>query len=161
MAAAAAGTPESRSRIPVDGDSPTPVSLSPASSAESNFRELDDAFLQTQTRIWLGEVLQIRFDEQTNIGDILADGEILYDRFFIFMLPLYCMSKSLWLMIYDGYKIPTRFLVRIERGNLNRRENYLSIVWATDIYASSLYLYEAIYYKLVKGPLACVEYDNS
>lgn len=75
----AAGTPESRSRMPVDGDTPTRASLSPASSAESNFRELDDAFLQTQTRIWLGEVLQIRFDEQANISDLLADGEILFE----------------------------------------------------------------------------------
>jgi len=136
-------------------------SFSPNQGYHRSLRSYHVLELQTQTRIWLGEVLQIRFDEQTNIGDILADGEILYDRFFIFMLPLYCMSKSLWLMIYDGYKIPTRFLVSMERGNLNRRENYLSIVWATDVYASSLYLYEAIYYKLVKGPLAGVEYDNS
>ncbi|KAH9610178.1 hypothetical protein KSS87_017856 [Heliosperma pusillum] len=47
------------------------------SSPESNFRELDDAFLQTQTRIWLGEVLQIRLDEETDISVILADGKLL------------------------------------------------------------------------------------
>lgn len=70
-----AGTPEmSRSRVSaVAGGESSP------SSAESNFRELDDAFLQSQTRIWLGEVLQIRFDEQTNISDLLADGELLFE----------------------------------------------------------------------------------
>ncbi|RVX21205.1 Protein OPAQUE10 [Vitis vinifera] len=47
------------------------------SSAESSFRELDDVFLQTQTRIWLGEVLQTRLDEHLNISDLLADGELL------------------------------------------------------------------------------------
>ncbi|CAJ1937703.1 unnamed protein product [Sphenostylis stenocarpa] len=51
---------------------------SSSSSAESNFRQLDDAFLQTQTRIWLGEVLQIRLDEQLIISELLADGELLY-----------------------------------------------------------------------------------
>ncbi|MQM11528.1 hypothetical protein Taro_044437 [Colocasia esculenta] len=50
---------------------------SPCSSAETNFRELDDVFLQTQTRIWLGEVLHVRFDEETCIADLLADGELL------------------------------------------------------------------------------------
>ncbi|KAJ7957105.1 Opaque endosperm10 [Quillaja saponaria] len=49
------------------------------SSAESSFRELDDAFLQTQTRIWLGEVLQIRLDEQLVISELLADGELLFE----------------------------------------------------------------------------------
>ncbi|XP_021742082.1 uncharacterized protein LOC110708293 [Chenopodium quinoa] len=49
------------------------------SSTESNFRELDDAYLQTQARIWLGEVLQIRFDEQIDISDLLADGELLFE----------------------------------------------------------------------------------
>ncbi|XP_027340115.1 uncharacterized protein LOC113853735 isoform X2 [Abrus precatorius] len=48
------------------------------SSAESSFRELDDAFLQTQARIWLGEVLQIRLDEQIIISELLADGELLF-----------------------------------------------------------------------------------
>ncbi|XP_021718695.1 uncharacterized protein LOC110686393 [Chenopodium quinoa] len=49
------------------------------SSTESNFRELDDAYLQTQARIWLGEVLQIRFDEEIDISDLLADGELLFE----------------------------------------------------------------------------------
>ncbi|WVZ23547.1 hypothetical protein V8G54_002091 [Vigna mungo] len=53
-------------------------STSSSSSAESNFRQLDDAFLQTQTRIWLGEVLQMRLDEQLIISELLADGELLY-----------------------------------------------------------------------------------
>ncbi|KAL2241307.1 UNVERIFIED_CONTAM: Protein OPAQUE10, partial [Sesamum indicum] len=46
------------------------------SSAESSFRELDEVFLQTQTRIWLGEVLNARFDEELYISDLLQDGEI-------------------------------------------------------------------------------------
>jgi hypothetical protein len=37
--------------------------------------------IQTQTRIWLGEVLQIRLDEQMTISDLLADGELLYVLF--------------------------------------------------------------------------------
>ncbi|KAG4998885.1 hypothetical protein JHK87_019957 [Glycine soja] len=49
---------------------------SSSSSDESHFRELDDAFLQTQTRNWLGEVLQIRLDGQLIISELLADGEI-------------------------------------------------------------------------------------
>ncbi|PIN25055.1 hypothetical protein CDL12_02209 [Handroanthus impetiginosus] len=49
------------------------------SSAESSFRELDEAFLQTQTRIWLGEVLNTRLDEDLHISDLLQDGEILYE----------------------------------------------------------------------------------
>lgn len=47
------------------------------SSAESIFREVDDVFLQVQARIWLGEVLNTRLDEQMNISDLLADGELL------------------------------------------------------------------------------------
>ncbi|KAK8969241.1 hypothetical protein KSP40_PGU005203 [Platanthera guangdongensis] len=31
----------------------------------------------TQTRIWLGEVLHVRFDEDVGIADLLADGELL------------------------------------------------------------------------------------
>ncbi|GAB2287468.1 hypothetical protein Dimus_021845 [Dionaea muscipula] len=69
--AAAVESPEFRFRRIVETDS------SP-SSAESRFRELDDAFLQTQTRIWLGEVLQTRFAEQTSISDLLADGQLLF-----------------------------------------------------------------------------------
>ncbi|KAK6150818.1 hypothetical protein DH2020_015750 [Rehmannia glutinosa] len=53
------------------GSSPT--------SAESSFRELDEVFLQTQTRIWLGEVLNTRFDEDLNLSDLLQDGEILFE----------------------------------------------------------------------------------
>ncbi|XP_020554960.1 uncharacterized protein LOC105178028 isoform X2 [Sesamum indicum] len=49
------------------------------SSAESSFRELDEVFLQTQTRIWLGEVLNARFDEELYISDLLQDGEILFE----------------------------------------------------------------------------------
>lgn len=33
--------------------------------------------LQTQTRIWLGEVLQIRLDDQLVTSELLADGELL------------------------------------------------------------------------------------
>ncbi|CAK7328547.1 unnamed protein product [Dovyalis caffra] len=63
---------------------------SPCSSAaaESNFRELDDVFLQTQARIWLGEVLQTRLDEQLHIADLLADGELLFE-----------VSRALWKML--------------------------------------------------------------
>ncbi|KAG8383911.1 hypothetical protein BUALT_Bualt04G0063300 [Buddleja alternifolia] len=49
------------------------------SSAESSFRELDDVFLQTQTRIWLGEVLSTRLDEDLHISHLLQDGEILFE----------------------------------------------------------------------------------
>lgn len=49
------------------------------SSAESIFREVDDVFLQVQARIWLGEVLNTRLDEQMNISDLLADGELLFE----------------------------------------------------------------------------------
>lgn len=38
-------------------------------------------FIQTQTRIWLGEVLQIRLEEQMTVSDLLADGELLYVLF--------------------------------------------------------------------------------
>ncbi|CAA0839524.1 Unknown protein [Striga hermonthica] len=48
-------------------------------SPESSFRELDEVFLQTQTRIWLGEVLCARFDEELNLSDLLQDGEILFE----------------------------------------------------------------------------------
>ncbi|XP_034691479.1 uncharacterized protein LOC117918731 isoform X2 [Vitis riparia] len=58
------------------------------SSAESSFRELDDVFLQTQTRIWLGEVLLTRLDEHLNISDLLADGELLFE-----------VSKVVWKML--------------------------------------------------------------
>ncbi|KAM0065212.1 hypothetical protein Hdeb2414_s0003g00112091 [Helianthus debilis subsp. tardiflorus] len=50
------------------------------SSSSPSFRELDDVFLQSQARIWLGEVLRTRFDEQISIGDLLSDGEMLSRR---------------------------------------------------------------------------------
>ncbi|XP_022844681.1 protein OPAQUE10-like [Olea europaea var. sylvestris] len=55
------------------------------SSGESSFRELDDVFLQTQTRIWLGEVLNTRLDEDLYISDLLQDGELLFE-----------ISKVIW-----------------------------------------------------------------
>ncbi|XP_059290230.1 uncharacterized protein LOC132043776 [Lycium ferocissimum] len=58
------------------------------SSAESNFRKLDDVFLQTQTRIWLGEVLNMRLDEHLHISDLLADGDLLFE-----------VSKVIWNML--------------------------------------------------------------
>ncbi|OEL24737.1 hypothetical protein BAE44_0014244 [Dichanthelium oligosanthes] len=60
------------------------VRVDEASSA-STFRELDDAFLQKQTKIWLGEVLHLRFDEDVLVADLLADGELLFQ-----------VSKVLW-----------------------------------------------------------------
>lgn len=62
-------------------------------AAESNFRELDDVFLQTQTRIWLGEVLQTRLDDNVNMSDLLADGELLFE-----------MSGEVWRMLLARYK---------------------------------------------------------
>ncbi|XP_057769086.1 uncharacterized protein LOC130989165 [Salvia miltiorrhiza] len=52
--------------------------IEPSSSAESSFRELDEVFLQTQTRIWLGELLNSRLDEDLPLPDLLQDGEILF-----------------------------------------------------------------------------------
>ncbi|KAL5209675.1 hypothetical protein ABZP36_005298 [Zizania latifolia] len=60
------------------------VRVDQASPAYS-FREVDDAFLQTQTKIWLGEVLHLRFDEAVIVADLLADGELLFQ-----------VSKVLW-----------------------------------------------------------------
>ncbi|CAN6303873.1 unnamed protein product [Urochloa humidicola] len=60
------------------------VRVDEASSA-STFRELDDAFLQKQTKIWLGEVLHLRFDEDVLVADLLADGELLFQ-----------VSKVIW-----------------------------------------------------------------
>ncbi|CAH9123297.1 unnamed protein product [Cuscuta epithymum] len=58
-------------------------------SAESSFRKLDDVFLQTQTRIWLSEVLNVSLlNEELPISDLLADGEILYE-----------VSKVIWDML--------------------------------------------------------------
>ncbi|XP_020524294.1 uncharacterized protein LOC18995746 isoform X1 [Amborella trichopoda] len=58
------------------------------SSSESSFRELDDEFLQRQARIWLGEMLHVRFDEKTSVTDLLADGELLCQ-----------VSKVVWQML--------------------------------------------------------------
>lgn len=63
-------------------------SSSPSSSAESSFREHDDVFLQTQTRIWLSEVLETRLDDRVDLSELLADGELLFD-----------VSKLLWNML--------------------------------------------------------------
>ncbi|XP_026405852.1 uncharacterized protein LOC113301298 isoform X1 [Papaver somniferum] len=63
-------SPELR-RFSVDSSTST-------SSTESSFRELDDVFLQTQTRIWLGEVLHTRLNEEVLIADLLADGKLLF-----------------------------------------------------------------------------------
>lgn len=60
------------------------VRLDQASPA-SSFRELDDAFLQKQTKIWLGEVLHLRFVEDILVADLLADGELLFQ-----------VSKVIW-----------------------------------------------------------------
>ncbi|KAJ6936743.1 hypothetical protein NC652_011438 [Populus alba x Populus x berolinensis] len=65
-----------------------PSSSSSSSSSESSFRELDDVFLQTQARIWLGEVLQARSDEQLPIADLIADGELLFET-----------SRVIWRML--------------------------------------------------------------
>lgn len=34
--------------------------------------------MQTQTRIWLEQVLQTRLNEKMDIPELLADGELLY-----------------------------------------------------------------------------------
>lgn len=68
------------------------IHSSSTSSAESSFRELDDAFLQTQTRIWLGEVLQIRLDDQLIISELLADGELLFE-----------VSKVMWKLLLEKH----------------------------------------------------------
>ncbi|CAN6480164.1 unnamed protein product [Victoria cruziana] len=47
-------------------------------NSEGSFRELDDEFLQAQTRIWLGELLHLRFDVETSLPDLLSDGDLLF-----------------------------------------------------------------------------------
>ncbi|XP_031493162.1 uncharacterized protein LOC116259469 isoform X2 [Nymphaea colorata] len=47
-------------------------------TSESSFRELDDEFLQAQTRIWLGELLHLRFDVETSLPELLSDGDLLF-----------------------------------------------------------------------------------
>ncbi|KAL6520006.1 hypothetical protein OROHE_017149 [Orobanche hederae] len=49
------------------------------SSTESSFREVDEVSLQTQTRKWLGEVLNSRLNEDLHLSDLLQDGEILFE----------------------------------------------------------------------------------
>ncbi|KAK7849872.1 protein opaque10, partial [Quercus suber] len=73
--------------------SSSPSSSFSSSSSESSFRELDDVFLQTQTRIWLGEVLQIRLEEQMTVSDLLADGELLFE-----------VSKVVWKMLLTNQR---------------------------------------------------------
>ncbi|KAK6923316.1 hypothetical protein RJ641_011620 [Dillenia turbinata] len=68
-------------------------SSSSCTSAESSFRQLDHVFLQTQTRIWLGEVVHTRLDEQINIADLLANGELLLQ-----------VSKVLWNLLLTNSK---------------------------------------------------------
>ncbi|KAI3825296.1 hypothetical protein L1987_06777 [Smallanthus sonchifolius] len=62
------------------------------SSSSASFRELDDVFLQSQARIWIGQVLHARFDEQLSICDLLSDGELLFE-----------VSKTLWNMLLIKY----------------------------------------------------------
>ncbi|URE08680.1 hypothetical protein MUK42_23588 [Musa troglodytarum] len=84
-------------------DSPEVVRVSEA-SPESSFRELDDVFLQTQARIWLGEVLHIRFDEETPIADLLADGELLFQVSIVvwkMLLKKHVKLKSSKIFIYE------------------------------------------------------------
>ncbi|KAF5199137.1 Opaque10 [Thalictrum thalictroides] len=61
-------------------------------SAESNFREHDHMFLQNQTRIWLGEMLKTRLDEDTSIADLLADGLLLFE-----------VSKVIWKLLLTKF----------------------------------------------------------
>ncbi|KAF9623529.1 hypothetical protein IFM89_003319 [Coptis chinensis] len=60
--------------------------------AEASFRQLDDVFLQTQTRIWLGEVLKTRLDEEISVTDLLADGILLFE-----------VSKVMWKMLLTKF----------------------------------------------------------
>lgn len=46
-------------------------------SPNISYRELDVEFLTKQARIWLEAVLGHRFDQETSLADLLADGEIL------------------------------------------------------------------------------------
>lgn len=58
------------------------------SSAETSFRELDDVFLQTKTKIWISQVLKRVLEKHVHISDLLADGELLFE-----------LSKVLWDML--------------------------------------------------------------
>ncbi|XP_073225936.1 uncharacterized protein [Cicer arietinum] len=68
------------------------ININISSSPESTFRQLDDAFLQNQTRIWVGEVLHIRLDEQLIISELLADGELLFQ-----------VSKVMWKLLLEKH----------------------------------------------------------
>ncbi|XP_015571074.2 uncharacterized protein LOC8287608 isoform X1 [Ricinus communis] len=65
---------------------------SPSWAESTSFRQIDDVFLQTQTRIWLGEVLQTRLSERISITDLLADGELLFE-----------VSRELWKMMLEKH----------------------------------------------------------
>ncbi|KAF5787275.1 hypothetical protein HanXRQr2_Chr10g0450921 [Helianthus annuus] len=65
------------------------------SSSSPSFRELADVFLQSQARIWHGEVLRTRFDEQISTCDLLSDGELLYVLTLYFNSKLYCYFISI------------------------------------------------------------------
>ncbi|KAL8166679.1 hypothetical protein V2J09_008178 [Rumex salicifolius] len=81
---------------------PSPVELADAGGfssptttpPQSSYRELDNAFLQNQTRIWLGEVLNMRFDKDVNISDLLADGQILFGVYKVFRKMLISVDNS-------------------------------------------------------------------
>lgn len=57
---------------------PAPAPPSSQSPSPLHFRESDVEFLQQQARIWLEAVVGERFDEDTSLADLLADGEILH-----------------------------------------------------------------------------------
>ncbi|XP_054821180.1 uncharacterized protein LOC129320056 [Prosopis cineraria] len=92
--------------------SQSPHLLQPSSpSSESSFRELEDAFLQTQTRIWLGEVLQISLDENLVISEVLADGELLFQ-----------VSKVVWRLMLAKH-LELRRVIAYHRQPLASKEN--------------------------------------
>ncbi|MFS7890290.1 putative CH domain superfamily protein [Helianthus anomalus] len=91
------------------------------SSSSPTFRELDDVFLQSQARIWLGEVLRTRFDEQISIGDLLSDGELLFE-----------VSKALWNMLLLKYmelkNYKARMFVPVDtRKSIGRYRPYANV----------------------------------
>ncbi|XP_015690818.1 protein OPAQUE10-like isoform X2 [Oryza brachyantha] len=49
---------------------------------------------QTQTKIWLGEVLHLRFDEDAIVADLLADGELLFQVSKVVWKRLLRMNKE-------------------------------------------------------------------
>ncbi|KAL4590439.1 hypothetical protein LXL04_003369 [Taraxacum kok-saghyz] len=90
-------------------------------SSSTSFRELDDVFLQSQARIWLEEVLHMRFDEQLSISDLLSDGELLFE-----------VSKALWNMLLVKYielkNIKTRMFIPVDtRKNSGRYRPYSNV----------------------------------